>query len=205
MIPGKTLVQPPEWNLYIPPKDQVATFLTDECLGGIGLSDASQGLQVQTWYGEVQGTDANTAVYLSSATQPWIAQVTAPYISWMRFTFDQNMHPVINFITNGVSKYLWWDPTVPGNVITNFPVVDARVSCSLDDTRLLQTDSGSSDVIMGYINNNNLCYRQQRDRYGIEYVLLDNVPSLIANPFVNKIGMNERWRLQFEVGGQLYQ
>lgn len=206
MIPNKSLIQPPIWSFFLPPVNLPNTFTSCEALGGIGLSDPSQGLQVQNWSGYVSNVGLTTSsVHLSSNNTPDTIIFSSPGIIWMRFTFDQNMHPFVAFYTGTIASYFWWDPTIPGNTITNLPTGPTYPACILDDPRNLQTLLGNNDIILAYINSNNLCYRQQRDRYGVEYTLYSGMNNVINNPFVNKIGMNEGNRLQFEIGGQLYQ
>lgn len=206
MIPNRSLIQPPRWMPYLPPVNFPTTTTTCEAIGGIGLSDPSQGLQVQNWSGYVTNVGlSNSAVYLYSPNTSNTFIFSSPGIVWMRFTFDQNMHPFVSFYDGSSSRYFWWDPTIPGNTIATLPAGITYTACMLDDSRPLETLVGSNDIILAYINNTNLCYRQQRDRYQTEYVLYSGINNLISNPFVNKIGMNERYRLQFEIGGQLYQ
>lgn len=206
MVPNRSLIQPPRWSPYIPPVNLPTSSTTSEALGGIGLSDPTRGLQYQNWSGYVSDVGLSTSsVYLSAPNTVDTFIFSSPGIIWMRFTFDQNMHPFVSFYDGALSRYFWWDPTIPGNTITPLPAGPTYPSCMLDDTRAIETRVGTSDIILGYVNNNNLCYRQQRDRYGIEYVLYSGINNLISNPFVNKIGMNNNYRLQFEIGGQLYQ
>lgn len=206
MIPNKSLIQPPIWSFYTLPINLPNTFTSCEALGGVGLSNPTKGLQLQTWSGYVANVGlSNSSVYLFAQNTPDTLIFTYPGIIWMRFTFDQNMHPFVSFYDGVLSRYFWWDPTLPGNTITTMSSGPTYPSCMLDDPRALETRVGTSDIILGYINNNSLCYRQQRDRYGVEYVLYSGINNLISNPFVNKIGMNEHYRLQFEIGGELYQ
>lgn len=208
MIPNKSLIQPPLWSPYLPPDSEwdTLTNTTDVSLGGVGLSDPSQGLEYQDWSGFVTDVGLSTSsVYLTAPNTPDTFIFSEPGLTWMRFTFDQNMHPFICFVGSNRSGYFWWDPLLPGNTITAFPAGITVAACSMDDKRPLQTRLGNNDIIVGYVNNNNLCYRQQRDRYGTEYVLYDNINTLVSNPFVNKVGMDIKNRLQFQVAGQLYQ
>jgi hypothetical protein len=75
----------------------------------------------------------------------------------------------------------------------------------MDDNRTIEVTHGYSDVIMAYVANNNLCFRQERDRYTIEYVLHADINLLLANAVVWKIGMNYKNRLQLQLIGSLYQ
>src|SRR5574337_470703 len=206
MIPNHSLIQPPRWFKYFPPVDLPITNTTDLALGGIGLSDPSKGLQYQTWSGSVTDIGlSSSSVYISSPNTVNTFLFTYPGIIWIRFTFDQNMHPFVSFYTGSIAGYFWFDPTLPGNTISILPAGISYPSCVLDDSRPIEVRAGTGDIILAYVNNTNLCYRQQRDRYQIEYVLYSGINNIISNPFVNKIGMNEKYRLQFEIGGQLYQ
>jgi len=117
------------------------------------------------------------------------------------------MRPAIAYVEDGTPKLNWYDTTIPGQTTTSYPgIVTPRVS--LDDKRMLQ--SQISDVIFAYIRSeggqNRIFYRQQRDRYTIEYdptedldpatraeyrAMVDESPGLI------KIGMNRQLRMQF--------
>lgn len=206
MLPENSLIQPPIWSLYLSPDDLDVTFITDYSLGGIGLSDPSEGLEVQIWNMWVTDPGLTTStVWVSSPNTPPTQLFSRTGITWARFTFDQNMHPTVCFIDNTGSWFYWWDPLIPGVAFTQQPVGVTRVSCSLDDKRSLETRLGTSDIIMAFILDDNLCYTQERDRYGTIYTLLTNISDLIVNPFVNKVGMNNSYRLQFQVAGQIYQ
>lgn len=209
-IPGGSLTPTPMWSQFLSPYNDplLVTDTTDVSIGGIALYDASQGLQVQNWYLTVYNVGlSNSYIAISDSQGNSYTLVTTAGITWGRLSFDQNMHPVINFISNLGSGYYWYDPSIPGTTISYFdPTLNiGRVSCIMDDTRPQETLLGLNDIIMGYVANNTLYYRQQRDRYTIAYVLQSNVNTLIANPYVNKIGMNSKYRLQFQLAGQLYQ
>lgn len=90
---------------------------------------------------------------------------------------------------NTVSLY-WYDTLAGGSVTTEYS--DAyNPTLSLDDKRMEQ--SATRDIIFAYLKSGNLYYRQQRDRYEIEYLLKENVSGSLI-----KSGMNENLRFQFE-------
>lgn len=204
MHPQVPIITPTIINPYIPPDDLSPTELIDYELGGIGLSNASQGLQIQTWTLQVLGTGINTAIYLSAPNTPSTFIFTLPQIVWARLAFDQNMHPTISFMYENGAGYWWYDPTIPGNTVVTLPATVYRPCVTLDDKRAVATTLGTSDVVLAYINGTNLCYRLQRDRYGTEYVWVANVTNYLITPFVNKIGMDTNWRLLLDVRGSLY-
>lgn len=204
MKPPVIILQPGQIGAYLYPDNLPNTPLTDYQLGGVGLSDPTQGLQYQAWTLQVHGSGAATAVYLSSSNTAPTLIFSYPNITWARLAFDQNMHPVISFIASSLPYYYWWDPNIPGNTISSLSSTVINPCVTLDDKRPLSTTLGLSDVVMSYINSGNLCYRLQRDRYNVEYVWMTGINSLISNPFVNKIGMANNLRLLIEVRGALY-
>lgn len=153
--------------------------------GGIAIQDPSRGSQYQRWRGRLLGENI---ILDAPEVEPFVA-LSGPDITEISFTFDQNMRPAIAYVQAGVAK-LWWFDTVAGEqVVTEYPgAITPRVI--LDDKRFTQTSN--SDVIMGYVRDGALYYRQQRDRFTIER-LLD------AGPHVGliKIGFNVQLRLQF--------
>ena len=158
--------------------------------GGVGLSDTSQGLDSHTWRA---WTDSK-AIYIQRSDLPKDTAITlliAPNITELDLTFDQNMRPVLTYVSGGIAKLYWYDTVSQSQIITDFPnVQNPRVS--LDDKRAFNT--ANSDVIFAYINNDQLCCRYQRERYGIEHALHQLPPKTE----LVKIGMGTANRFLFD-------
>lgn len=158
--------------------------------GGVGLSDTSQGLASHTWRA---WTDSK-AVYIQRSDLPKDTSKTllaAPDITELDLTFDQNMRPVLTYVSGGITKLYWYDTVSQSQVITDFSnAKNPRVS--LDDKRSFNT--ANSDVIFAYINNDQLCCRYQRERYGVEHVLHQLPPKTE----LVKIGMGTANRFLFD-------
>lgn len=92
-----------------------------------------------------------------------------------------------------IYQLYWYDSTVSGFTTTSFGSSVISPKVSLDDKRPKQ--SAIADVILTYVKNGNLYYRQQRDRFTVEYLLDD---SGIINR-IKKFGMNNKLRLQWQV------
>ncbi|MBM6660109.1 hypothetical protein, partial [Bacteroides gallinaceum] len=111
------------------------------------------------------------AIYIQRSDLPKDTAKTllaALNITELDLTFDQNMRPVLTYVSGGIAKLYWYDTVSQSKTITDFPnVQNPRVS--LDDKRAFNT--ANSDVIFAYINNDQLCCRYQRERYGTEHVL----------------------------------
>jgi hypothetical protein len=204
MRPAVILTDPAIILPYLPPDDIEPTDLEDWEMGGVGLSNATLGLEYQVWHLLVHGEDANTSVWVDAPNTAPVQLFALPFITWARLAFDQNMHPVIAYETSAGAGFYWWDPTIPGTTFTSLPSTVHKPCVTMDDKREIQTRLGNNDVVMTYVNLSNLCYRLERDRYGVEYVWLANITSLISNPFVNRIGMTTQYRLLLEIHGALY-
>lgn len=158
--------------------------------GGVGLSDTSQGLVSHTW----RAWTDSLAIYIQRSDLPKDTSKTllaAPDITEIDLTFDQNMLPVLTYVSGGIAKLYWYDTVSQSQTITDFPnVQNPRVS--LDDKRNFNT--ANSDVIFAYITNEQLCCRYQRERYGVEHVLHQLPP----NAKLGKIGMGTTNRFLFD-------
>ena len=158
--------------------------------GGVGLSDTSQGLVSHIWRA---WTDSK-ATYIQRSDLPKDTSKTllaTPDITEIDLTFDQNMRPVLAYVSGGIAKLYWYDTVSQSQTITDFPEAqNPRVS--LDDKRSFNT--ANSDVIFAYINNDQLCCRYQRERYGIEHVLHQLPPKTE----LVKIGMGTANRFLFD-------
>lgn len=194
MIPNNTLSSSPVPAAFYGGRNNIVTRTKDYEDGGIAIQDPSQGLLYQVWTATLlnPGT-AGSTVRVSAPTVPEFTMYQAPNITEISFSFDQSMRPVLAFVQNGTAKLWWYDSTIASQTVTDIGtgVVTPRVA--MDDKRkLASNDYALSDVILAYIKNRNLYYRQQRDRYTIEYLLDTDV----ANGLI-KIGFGVNLRMQF--------
>lgn len=198
MIPDNVLSSKLLKSRFLSPDSMVTpTLLEDYETGGIALQDPSQGLLVQTWYGYWDSQDS-TAYLVPGVDGTPIQIFTEPNVFEFSFTFDQNMRWVaVYFLVDGTCKLRWYDSQAQGYVVTVFTGLTAIKLC-LDDKRRVQTNLGSSDVIFTYVTNNTLCFRQQRDRFTIEYPLQPDLPDnlRIAN-FGMAMNLRLQWRLKY--------
>ena len=160
-------------------------------IGGIALNDSSKGLLYQIWRGQL----VDTTIILDVPDDPSIVPIdvmTVSGITEFSFTFDQNMQPVIVYMADNFSSIYFYDGTVQSFV--TIPIGDGIIAprVFLDDKR--PTAIVDSDVLLVYLRYENLYYRMQRDRYGIEYLLKKNVGG--SNIL---FGMNDKLRVQIYV------
>lgn len=194
MMPQNVLSTTPEIGDLLPPRNArtETQYLTDTELGGVGYQNASQGLEVQDWTCTCDGTN----FVISSATDPGgttVLSVGGGGVTDMSFTFDQNMNIFITYYIAPTQYFYWFDSTVPGYVTTALPAGSQWARCTLDDKRPSQ--SGNSDILIAYTRASTMYFRQERDRYGIEY---DLVGSLSDSRLIN-IGISTVLRMQFNL------
>lgn len=208
MIPGHSLSNPTIWSPYIPP-DGITPYLATQSLqlGGIGLSDPSQGLEVQDWILSLVASNVLLDTFVVSSPNTSVTQLlqlpAGQSASTCSLAFDQNMNPAIGYMQD-TGGYLWWyNATIPGYQTLFLGSSIVSVQLTMDDKRSSQTTAGTNDIICAYTDSNNLYYRQLRDRFTIQYTLA--FPVGLPNPVLLKVGMNEDWRLQFYLQGNLYQ
>lgn len=157
--------------------------------GGIAIQDPSKGLLYQRWRARLINDD----IWIDAPNTPEFIGLTVPGMTEMSFTFDQNMRLAIAYVQDGVSK-LWWFDSASGDMTTTTigsGIITPRLT--LDDRRVAATGGNrTNDIILGYVRNQKLCYRQQRDRFTIEYVLATGITTGLI-----KIGLGRQLRLQF--------
>lgn len=157
--------------------------------GGIALNDPSQGMRVRVWKGEY--VDDNVVV--SAEGVPPVSVLNLANVADFDFTFDQNMRVAIAYeLVGGGSRFYWYDTVVSDYVTLDLgSAITPR--CAIDDNRDMQTQI--SDIILAYVRAGHLYFREQRDRYTIEYELSDQ-----AGPGgIVQVGMNRVWRFQFQM------
>lgn len=191
MLPDNTLSAVEEKE-FLPPRNEIVRRTESRELGGIALADNSEPF-THKWYGYLQGR-AISANRRDEA--PTTLLYTTGNVTEVSLTFDQNMRPTICYVEDGMVKLYWYDASLASMTITEYPAASSpRVS--LDDKR--KFNIGNSDIIFAYVmDNNRLCYRLQRERYGIEHTLLVDEEKTIIDPLVlNTIGMSTDNRFLF--------
>ena len=166
--------------------------LVDYELGGRALNDPTEGLEVHVWTCEYNPDTGDVTV--SAPGQPHQTIFTELGITSLSLAFDQNMRPFVGFLQNGQARFFWYDTVLGETQITDLPVGTEAPQCCMDDKRDMQTSQGFNDVIIAYVRGTALYYRQQRDRYEVEYLLTATIPG----SRLIRVGMNRGLRLQFE-------
>lgn len=172
---------------FLEQSNNIHAPLVDYEMGGIALYDASQGLQVKLWTAFVDGEN----VFIHSQDVAPILLFSLPGIREISLAFDQNMRPFIAFMQHSLARYWWYDTQISAMRFSDLPEATSP-RCTLDDKRTMQT--GTSDILLAYVKNNNLYYREQRDRFTVEYLLREDV-----NAELITIGMAKNNRVRFKL------
>lgn len=194
-LPGEALEVAAPAALFIVPDDLGRpTRALDFERGGVALNDASQGLNIKNWRARVSGND----VLISE--EPYTSEsvvITDTGIIDISLAFDQNMRPTLAYLSGGSVKLYWYDAALPGQTTTTFTGITSPF-LALDDKRSVATAIASNDILLFYINGNQLAYRQQRDRFNTERILRTFPGSGVS---IKRAGMGSGLRMQVEITG----
>lgn len=196
-MPGNVLVEPFEPSPFKPPDDVPRVPLTQDFeKGGTALNDPSQGLQVRDW--RFFYTSATNEVLVRPADGSGVDSVlfTRTGVIEVSGSFDQNMNPAVTFI-DGTGAWLWFFDTTLGTMtFLALPVGVRTPFVTMDDKRAIANTY--NDILLFYVLDTNLCYRQQRNRFQVERILYSfNGPQVD----ILRVGMNLGLRVQIEVEG----
>jgi len=194
MMPGNVLSTMPIVAPFLSPRttfrSSALAGMTDLHPGGIAIGDPSQGLNYQTWSATADN-GGNILVQAPNTGGPILILSNVGAI-WVALAFDQNARIFLAYVTNqGNAYYYWFDTLISAYKTSLLGPGIPRVFAALDDIRPLEI--ASSDVILAYIKSvdGNLYFRQQRDRFGIEYNL-GVAPANLVQMWMNHVN-----RLQF--------
>ncbi len=202
MIPDESLSDNPVLGQWLSPDDKGYAPLEDWELGGVALFDVSQGLQYQAWKLVLEGNDLVVYPQVTGPRQVIYTVEDGSRVDAIALSFDQNMNWTALVYTDDTKEtfHYWYDSSTPGYRISVYTdMISARLT--LDDKRPEQLRTGGTDVLLAYLKVNPetdgmaLWYRQQRDRYGVEY-LLGDFPTATS---LGRVGMNSVGRVQFEL------
>lgn len=165
-------------------------FREDFERGGVALNDPTQGLDVFDWRCWTDGDTVWVARYPASGAAAVVYE--GERITEVALAFDQNMRPTVALVEAGVVKLRWYDSLIEGMATTSFPGARGPM-LTLDDKRVFA--SQTNDIIFAYVRDGNAYYRQQRDRFGVEYLL----GGTFGAARITQLGMGSNNRLQFKM------
>lgn len=193
-LPDDQLASTPVFADYIAPYNRPRDArIEDFENGGIAIGDGSLGTDVQTWdlryYPETGDFIVTPESIGAPSTVLTVEDVTRVGLAW-----NQNMDVFLAYeLQTGEAKFYWYDSLIADHTTSTLTAGSRDVVCCLDDHRLGQT--GTSDIILAYIRNGTLYYRQQRDRFSPEIPLASG----LGTARLHRVGMTKNNRLKFEV------
>ena len=193
MIPGNIFTPTPIIGDFLYLQDLPYSPLTQTVMGGTALNNAVDGRLVKPWtvfYTPDLLVPTTGVIQVQPSDGGVVLAITADNVLTVSLAFDANMAPVIAWTTSADANLYYYD-TLTSTYITR--VFSGITSCRVCVDDPLKFYTSQSDVIFGYTINGNLCYRQQRDRYDIEYIIQPIAGSL------TKLGLSSLNRLQFEI------
>lgn len=193
MMPIKS-VTPVIGKLYAPDNMPKRPTIDYE-LGGVGLQNPIEGLEFQTW--RCWFDRDNSAVMVESPNTPPTKIFDQDGIVWLSFAFDQNMRwSAVYTLNDGLSYLRWYNSLIGDYDITELDEGVVTPFLSLDDKRYLQVNSGRSDIILAYIQNQSVIIRVQRERFQTPHIWQENIPK---DWIIRNFGMSNKLRLQMEI------
>lgn len=188
MIPDNVLSPTPVIAPYSEQVNDPDAPLVDYELGGVALSDTSEGFQVKTWTAFMDGND----VRIQAEDVPATTLLTLAGVTEISLAFDQEMRPALAYVQNEAAKLWWYDPALTAytTVALDSGVTTPRIT--LDEKRPILVNN--SDIILAYIKDNNLYFRAQRDSFLVEYLLKEDVYGSLVT-----IAMTDNFRLKFKL------
>lgn len=191
MIPSPGLSSTPMIGASLYARRAWTDALIDYEQGGVDIQDASLGLSIKSW--KLVWNKQTGDFEISAAGVTTTTPLNKTDVKRCALSFDQNMNPAIAWEDNSGCHLWWFDTTIPA-----YTILDQAGSypyLTMDDKHELATLAGENDMLWLYVRSGSLYYRQQRDRFTIEYLIATGISKLYH------AGMNKNFRMQFAVSG----
>ena len=177
-------------SAFLAPIDDAYDPLLMRAIGGIALGDGSQGREVQFWTCSYDGANVNVDGELSGSGS--FALPIANVLSCC-LAFDSNMAVAICY-TKTDGGYLYYFNAFSSQFETLY--FASILSCRVAVDKTTQFFNAQSDVIFAYVADDGVVrWRQQRDRYLVEYTVGPAAPGKT----LVRLGPSEDNRLQLQL------
>lgn len=135
-------------------------------IGPVSLNDASEKLNNKFWAAYYDGNTNDISLDdLSGGVTTILNEPLG--VKVIRLAFDQNANDTYAWITEtDVLKLRWFDTNLSSDVVVTIGTAQ-DVTLTMDMKN--QPSSPRSDILMFYLRSGAIYYRQQRDKYLIEY------------------------------------
>ncbi len=196
MLPNPAINFNAPITAFLPPENQVrCDMLTDYEMGSLLIRDPTGGLQQAIWKGWLE--DQTFKVQLASGGPITDVLTVTGEVTELSLAFDSNMRPHFAYMEDDQAKLFWYNTQTSQNeILSGLDHYSPRLC--LDDKRDRQ--SANRDILLFYLRAESSSYdrglycRQQRDRFEIEYFLIDTPAVMIG-----QVGMAVGNRVQIEL------
>jgi hypothetical protein len=152
-------------------------------------------LRVKNWVLSLVGNDVT--LYPQDDELDVVTVFSEEGITEISLAFDQNMQPVVGYIASGVAKLRWFSAGISQYVTTELSASSRSIFLTMDDKRKAATEGNLNDVLVFYLRDDALLFRQQRDLYAIERNLYTFVGT--ESTFVRRVGFLSGYRVGIEL------
>lgn len=190
-LPENVLSSTGVGGTYVYPDNLVHTPFLDYEMAGSAIGVGLDGLLVKVW----------TCFYEDNAVKvlplgdagPATTLFSLAGITELSFSFDRSMRPAVAYMKDFQGFLYWYDTTINAYVTSSLGFIRSpRVT---HDDKRYRADQ-TSDVLVAYLKNDALCYRQQRDRYTVERILASGIPIEMK---LTQAAMTDQFRVEFQV------
>lgn len=191
MIPGNQIASLASAGSFLA-KHSVIYGQVNLFRGGTSIGDGSAGIDVQDWRCRLAG---GNSIVVEPLTIGATVTLPMPGVTAASAAFDRNMQPAIAYTVADQSFLRWYDTIAAAFVTSQFPQA-TNVMVVHDDVR--DTSTSTSDVIVTYQRGTGVFWRQQRDRYTIEYTATASTQGKLS-----AFGMGTQWRMLWQIDLQI--
>ena len=186
MIPASAFTVLPDTSVFIPPFSDRYKPFEMRTRGGAAIGNASQGRDTQYWKVKYAGAIISVGIY----AQLPVFTLAVTGIETVSLAFDNNMGITLAWQIGSTSTIYYFDTIALAYITKTFTGTTSCRIC-VDDERSF--NNANSDVIFAYTTGSSLHWRQQRDRYDVEYTVGPTTKK------IRRLAPNSNRRLQFEL------
>lgn len=187
MIPQNKLSQDVSTTKFLS-RERTSDLLDFE-LGGVALQDVSSGLNSNQW--SCYYLDGGVVLDDGNGFTKKVLNVGD--LKQLCFCFSISMIYYIAYTTDDGCYLYWYDTQTNDYSTLKLPDGTENPQLSLDERRTFNLNN--ADVILSYTNSGRLICRNQRDRFGVEYVLSEETVGKLVQTGITK---NGRFSFKFE-------
>jgi len=179
------------------PDDFVSDItLIEREMGGVAVSDPSQGINVNVWQSSYSNTTGT--VYLKNLDTGITYTIISGVMNMtdLSFAFDANMRPNLGYRLSNCNSYIrYYDTITEAFVTRQLPAGAGAPKLTHDDKRDDMVLLNVTDVMVYYILNNVLYFLVQRERFNTVH----QAATLTSGATLVKVGMSNDLRLLVQI------